>query len=61
VSGLHYFGARYYDPGVCLWHGTDPMMEKYPGWSPYNYCMNNPVILIDPDGKDPVTSFFLFS
>ena len=29
------------------------MMEKYPGWSPLNYVMHNPVKLVDPDGQEP--------
>lgn len=29
VSGLYYYGARYCDPTISLWHGTDPVMEKY--------------------------------
>ncbi len=30
---------------------TDPMWHKYPGLSPYAYCANNPVMLVDPDGR----------
>ena len=26
------------------------MADKYPSISPYNYCMWNPVKLVDPDG-----------
>ncbi len=32
----------------------DPLAEKYPGLSPYNYTANNPVMLVDPDGKVPI-------
>ena len=30
--------------------GVDPLADKYPGWNPYNYTLNNPVRLIDPTG-----------
>jgi murein DD-endopeptidase MepM/ murein hydrolase activator NlpD len=38
----------------------DPMFEKYPSISPYTYCANNPVILVDPDGERPwpILAFF---
>lgn len=32
------------------WLSVDPMANKYPGWSPYNYVTNNPLRNIDPDG-----------
>ncbi len=48
---LYYYGARYYDPKLSIWVSVDPMTEKYPGWSPYNYCSQNPIICIDPDGN----------
>jgi hypothetical protein len=32
---------------------VDPLAYKYPGWSPYNYCLNNPIKLVDPDGETP--------
>ena len=51
-TGYYYFGARYYNPDFSLWLSVDPMADKYPGLSPYNYCAWNPVRLIDPDGND---------
>jgi len=50
-TGYGYFGARYYDSGLSIWLSVDPMSDKYPSMSPYNYCANNPVILVDPDGR----------
>jgi len=52
VMGYSYFGARYYDPELSIWLSVDPMAHKTPGVSPYAYCVNNPVRLIDPDGRD---------
>ncbi|HOB26602.1 MAG TPA: RHS repeat-associated core domain-containing protein [Bacteroidales bacterium] len=53
-----YFGARYYDSELSGWLSVDPMSDKYPSLSPYAYCANNPIILIDPDGRawKPTTS-----
>ena len=50
-TGLYYYGARYLNPKDARWLSVDPMFEKYIGMSPYNYCLNNPVKLIDPDGN----------
>lgn len=30
----------------------DPHAERYYNWSPYVYCLNNPMKYIDPDGRD---------
>jgi RHS repeat-associated protein len=49
-----YFGARYYDSELSGWLSVDPMSDKYPMLSPYAYCANNPIILIDPDGRDTI-------
>jgi RHS repeat-associated protein len=49
-TGRYYYGARYYDPRVSLWIGVDPLAEERSWMSPYNYCSNNPILRIDPDG-----------
>lgn len=35
-----------------MWLSVDTKMEKYPSISPYTYSANNPINIIDPDGKD---------
>ena len=53
-SGFHYYGARYYWSELLTgWLSVDPLANKYPGISPYNYCSWNPVKLVDPDGNFP--------
>ena len=52
-TGLYYYGARYYSPRESIWLSADPLAEKYPNVSPYVYCLNNPTVLIDPDGMAP--------
>lgn len=46
------YGARQHDPILARWDRIDPLCEKYYNVSPYNYCLNNPVKFIDPDGKE---------
>ncbi len=48
-SYLH-FDARTLDPSLPMWLQVDPLAEKYPGWSPYNYTLCNPLRYIDPKG-----------
>ena len=49
-TGYYYFGARNYNSDLSLWLSVDPMADKYPNLSPYNYCAWNPMRLVDPDG-----------
>ena len=57
-TGMYYYGARYYDPRVSLWISTDVAQGKYPNVSTYTYCLDNPIILIDSDGKDILPVLF---
>lgn len=36
-----------------MWMSPDPLSEEFPSWSPYNMCMDNPLRLVDPNGKAP--------
>ena len=51
-TGLSYFGSRYYSSDLSIWLSVDPMSDKYPSLSPYTYCANNPIKLVDPDGEE---------
>ena len=37
---------------MSVWLSVDPMASKYPSLSPYVYCANNPVKVVDPDGEE---------
>ena len=50
-TGYSYFGFRYYSSDLSIWLSVDPMSDKYPSTSPYAYCRNNPIILVDPNGS----------
>lgn len=52
-TGLYYYGARYYNPSTSIWLSVDAMADAMPSWNPYNYTMQNPINLIDPDGNAP--------
>ncbi|MEE8583491.1 MAG: RHS repeat-associated core domain-containing protein, partial [Acidobacteriota bacterium] len=56
-SGLDYFGARYCDSITGRFLSVDPALGSAdPGapqtWNRYAYVINNPMIFIDPDGRD---------
>ena len=46
------FGVRKYDDAVGRFTSIDPLFEKYAGWTPYQYCANNPIGYKDENGKN---------
>ena len=50
-STYDYFGARYYDSRIGNFLSPDPLFAKHIQWTPYNYVLRNPLVLIDPDGR----------
>ncbi|MFI3298010.1 MAG: RHS repeat-associated core domain-containing protein, partial [bacterium] len=53
-TGFSYFIARYYLSEYGIFGGVDQLSDKYSSISPYAYCANNPVMLVDPDGRENV-------
>src|SRR6218665_2562228 len=47
------YGARGRTPRLGGgWWSVEPLASKYPGISPYAFCLNNPIYFVDPDGND---------
>jgi RHS repeat-associated protein len=44
------FAHRYFDSWSARWCTPDPLAQKYPSWSPYNYGLCNPVKNVDLNG-----------
>jgi len=44
---------RMHDPRLGRFFAVDPLAAKFTGWSPYAFCNDNPIMLIDKDGREP--------
>jgi len=53
-SGFDYRGARFYDGDVGRFNSLDPLAADYPEFSDYLYVAGNPIIFIDPNGKNTI-------
>jgi RHS repeat-associated protein len=51
-SGWYEMTYRGYDPAIGRMNQADPMAAKYHDYSSYNYALNNPVMMNDPNGAD---------
>ena len=43
---------RQYDTRLGRWWGIDQKAEKYPSLSPYQFCADSPIRMVDVDGSD---------
>lgn len=59
ATGLSYMGARYYDPVLGRFVGTDPKgfdEGNIHSFNRYAYANNNPYKFVDPDGKSALVA-----
>ena len=47
------YGMRAYDSRLGRFMSIDPLISKLPSYSPYVFCLNNPISVIDFDGAFP--------
>ncbi len=55
VTGLAYYGGRWYSPSIGRFYGVDPQRfneNKSVSFNRYAYANNNPYRYFDPDGRD---------
>jgi len=62
-TGMHYYGARYHHPKISVWMSVDPLAQQT--LETYQFTGNNPIVLLDPDGRCPwcivLAAFYLLN
>ena len=59
-TGFYYLQSRYYDPEIKRFINADAYVNAngdFIGFNMYAYCSNNPVNLVDNDGKSATAAF----
>ena len=54
-GSLHYdYGFRIYDPRLGRFKSVDPLLQKFPELTPYQFASNTPIQAVDLDGREGV-------
>ncbi len=55
------YGMRIYDTRLGRFLSVDPLTNKYPFLTPYQFASSTPIMAIDLDGQEKLEAFFLLS
>jgi RHS repeat-associated protein len=61
TTGLYYYGARYYDPGIGRFISADTIVPNPvdpQSLNRYSYCLNNPLKYVDPTAHDAYEDYY---
>ncbi len=59
--GFYYLQSRYYDPNLCRFINADGLAstgQGFLGCNMFAYCNNNPVLLVDSEGQNPIVIWY---